>query len=69
VAVVLDRHRQATDTALADFTAGKPAHVAITCEGSTESCAVLGFLAGAAAFTGNVLAGAAAVGGIAWCCS
>jgi hypothetical protein len=63
------RHRETTERALDEFAAGKPTTVELTCEGSTESCAILGFLAGAAAFTGNVLAGAAAVGGIAWCCS
>lgn len=62
------RYRQTTDQALSDFVAGRKPTIELTCEGSTAGCAILGFLTGAAAATGNVPAAAAGVVGIGWCC-
>ena len=68
VSSTISRYREITDKALSDFVAGKPPTVKLTCEGSTAGCAILGFLVGAAAATGNVPAAAVGVAGIGWCC-
>jgi hypothetical protein len=68
VNATIGRYRQTTDQALSDFAAGRKPTIELTCEGSTAGCAILGFLTGAAAATGNIPAAAAGVVGIGWCC-
>jgi hypothetical protein len=61
-------HRESVSGALADFVAGKPPTVQLACEGSKGSCAILGYLTGAAVLLGNVPAAAVGVASIGWCC-
>lgn len=68
VNLTICQYRETTAKALSDFVAGKPPTIELTCEGSTAGCAILGFLVGAAAATGNVPAAAVGVAGIGWCC-
>ncbi|MDC4224073.1 MAG: hypothetical protein MPW15_07570 [Candidatus Manganitrophus sp.] len=64
----IGRYREITDQVLGEFAAGGKPAIPLTCEGSTAGCAILGFLTGAAAATGNVPAAAVGVVGIGWCC-
>lgn len=64
----IGRYREMTDKVLGEFAAGGKPTLPLTCEGSTAGCAILGFLTGAAAATGNVPAAAVGVVGIGWCC-